>query len=164
MAYPFSQPTPPGYFAALEKVRDWRVNSQHPPTSSKENGMDSERCSRLHNAIVEHSWTASGYNLDDLPRKTWWHHVVEDLNFDEEALQRDLHPSVVEFLQQAILFNKFPGEPRSCSFFYHLPRMEVPQGFFLYDSLAGPGDPYEDIIVLYTKRSELVGDLYDGLM
>jgi hypothetical protein len=55
----------------LEAVRHLRVSIDNPETSTNE-GLDFERCSALHNAIVEHAWQAEGCDLADLPTTTWW--------------------------------------------------------------------------------------------
>jgi len=61
----------PSTFPALDEVDHHRVTESNRP-SSDENGMDYERCSALHNAIIKHGWLAGGYDLTDLPQTTWW--------------------------------------------------------------------------------------------
>jgi hypothetical protein len=54
----------------LEAVRHLRVDSKNLETSTND-GLDFERCSALHNAIVKHAWQAEGYHLADLLTTTW---------------------------------------------------------------------------------------------
>lgn len=55
----------------LETVKALRHTDDNSPTSTDE-GLDFERCSALHNAIVKHAWVSSGFDLSSLPESTIW--------------------------------------------------------------------------------------------
>jgi GAF domain-containing protein len=80
-------------------VRHFRVNSNDPETSTNE-GLDFERCSALHNAIVKHAWQAEGYDPADLPSTTWWQRSDYAPGLDE--LQKHFPESLIEFLKRAL--------------------------------------------------------------
>jgi hypothetical protein len=83
----------------LEALRHLKVSLDNPETSTND-GLDSERCSALHNGIVKHAWQAEGYDLAKLPTTTWWHRPDYSPRLDE--LQKLLPASLVEFLKQAL--------------------------------------------------------------
>jgi hypothetical protein len=83
----------------LEALRHLKVSLDNPKTSTND-GLDSERCSVLHNVIVKHAWQAQGYDLAELPTTTWWHRPDYSPTLDE--LQKLLPASLVEFLKQAL--------------------------------------------------------------
>jgi hypothetical protein len=83
----------------LEALRHLKVSLDNPETSTND-GLDSERCSALHNVIVKHAWQAEGYDLAELPTTTWWHRPDYSPRLDE--LQKLLPASLVEFLKQAL--------------------------------------------------------------
>ena len=83
----------------LEAVRHLRVSDNNPETSTDE-GLDFERCSALHNAIVKHAWHAEGYDLADLPTTTCWQRPDYAPRLDE--VQKHLPESLIEFLKRAL--------------------------------------------------------------
>lgn len=89
----------------LEQVRALRHTDENPPTSTDE-GMDFERCSALHNAIVKHAWVSSGFDLASMPEETIW--SLESTQNNLAEMQQRLHPSVQEFLKRSLLSAKFP--------------------------------------------------------
>ncbi|GAB7334304.1 hypothetical protein MBLNU13_g06334t1 [Cladosporium sp. NU13] len=103
-------------FPFLEQVRNFRVDGAHPPTSNAD-GMDFERCSALHNAIIKHTWSATGHEPSDLPQTTW---TQIEYNVPHLAeVESRLHLSVVEFLKRALAVSSFPDEPCENRFFYY---------------------------------------------
>lgn len=50
---------PTSHSSPLEDVKHLKVSDINLPTSSPD-GLDFDRCSALHNAIVKHQWQASG--------------------------------------------------------------------------------------------------------
>jgi hypothetical protein len=83
----------------LEAIQHLKVSLDNPETSTND-GLDSERCSALHNVIVKHAWQAEGYDLAELPTTTWWHRPDYSPRLDE--LQKLLPASLIEFLKQAL--------------------------------------------------------------
>jgi hypothetical protein len=57
--------------SAMERVQEFKVTTENPPRDDIE-GLDFQRSSALHNAIVKYGWTRSGGFLDDMLRTTWW--------------------------------------------------------------------------------------------
>lgn len=47
----------------LERVQHLLVKPHNPPRKTQ--GLDSERCIELHNAILEHGWLSSGRSIED---------------------------------------------------------------------------------------------------
>jgi hypothetical protein len=105
-------------FEPLNAVRHLKVSRQNPPTSSEERGLDYERCSELHNAIVRHAWLASGPDLVDLPTTTWWQHPENEPHRLNVESYLDMATSVVEFLKRALVPSPCQGEADSKDFFY----------------------------------------------
>ena len=103
-------------FLFLEEVRNIRVDESHPPTSNTD-GMDFERCSALHNAIIKHAWSATGHELLDLPQTTWTQTEYSAPHTAE--VESRLHPSVFEFLKRALAVSYFPDKPCENRFFYY---------------------------------------------
>lgn len=93
------------------------VDKSHPPTSNVD-GIDFERCSALHNAIIKHTWSAAGHEISDLPQTTW---SQTEYNIPHLAeVESRLHPSVVEFLKLALVVSNLPDEPYENRFFYYI--------------------------------------------
>jgi hypothetical protein len=145
-------------FPFLEEVRNLRVDEAHPPTSNA-NGMDFERCSALHNAIIKHAWSATGHELSDLPQTTWTQTEYNAPHLAE--VESRLHSSVFAFLKRALALSSFPGKPCENRFFYYCDDLS-PAGIMFddYESFRGDG---VNRITLY-----LVGgfkeEFHDGLV
>lgn len=105
-------------FEPLNAVRHFKVSKRNPPTSSEEHGLDFERCSELHNAIVRHAWLASGSDLADLPTTTWWQRPENEPYRLKVESSLDMSTSIVEFLKRALVPGPCPGEPDCEDFFY----------------------------------------------
>ena len=103
-------------FPFLEEVRNIRVDEAHPPTSNGD-GMDFERCSALHNAIIKHTWSATGHELSDPPQTTWTQTEYSAPHTAE--VESRLHPSVVEFLKRAYQFDE-----KDFNFFHYLTALQ----------------------------------------
>ncbi|KAK5108513.1 hypothetical protein LTR62_008253 [Meristemomyces frigidus] len=115
----------PNDFSVFQAVSLHRVNGLRPATSSSGNGLDFECCSAIHYAIVQYGWFGSGHEASTLPTTTWWTRP-EPVPY-QQSLQQRLHPSLVNFLQRALLpADVFPDEPREYNFFYFLPRTRFP--------------------------------------
>jgi len=83
----------------LDEVRHLKGTPTNPESDSSDH-LDFERCAALHNAIVKHTWVATGRDLNDLPIQHVW---PPD---DESALQegrKGLHPDVISFLERAVV-------------------------------------------------------------
>jgi len=101
----------------LEAVRHLRVSDNNPETSTND-GLDYERCSALHNAIVKHAWQAEGYDLADLPTTTWWQRSDYAPRLSE--VQKHLPESLVEFLKRALspAADELPDSSRYYFFYF----------------------------------------------
>lgn len=123
-------------FPFLEEVRTIRVDESHPPTGNAD-GLDFERCSALHNAIIKHAWTATGHELSDLPQTTW---TQTEYNVPHLAeVEGRLHPSVFEFLKRALAVSYFPDKPCESRFFYYCDDLS-PAGIMFDDYEMYRGD------------------------
>lgn len=139
----------------LERVADQLVSEDNLPRYDLD-GMDSDRCAALHNAILEHGWTASGRTTEDFlsHTRTWW-----QVHGEAPEASR-LHISLRTFLKNARIV------PRECqpetSFFYNVGGLHHPSSFF-----TGPGSSmFEDtdmILTLYNSHEKLAGTP-DGLL
>jgi len=146
----------------LEAVRHLRVDSNNLETSTND-GLDFERCSALHNAIVKHAWQAEGYHLADLPTATWWQRPDYAPRLDE--LQEYLPESLVEFLKRALSLaaEELPDSSR-----YYF--------FYLSDCLSHPdslwyevGEPEGEMggierVALYLTDTDTSNETLDGIL
>jgi hypothetical protein len=146
----------------LEAVRHLRVNDNNPETSTDE-GLDFERCSALHNAIIKHAWQAEGYDLADLPTTTWWQRSDYAHRLDE--VQKHLPESLVEFFKRAIhpASKELPDSSRY--YFFHLS-----------DGLAHPDSLWFEVgedegemgrierVALYLTDTDTSPETLDGIM
>lgn len=90
-----------GMSAPLQRVVNILVSPSNPPREDLD-GMDSQRCTELHNAIFEHGWICSGRAPEEFyaESQTWEGHYARG------AWDR-FHPSVQAFLSGArVLPNK----------------------------------------------------------
>lgn len=87
--------------SAITRVQNLKVTAGNSPRNDID-GRDFQRCAALHNAIIEHGWTASGRAVEDMPRTTWWDHHSDDPGRDVTSTR--LHFSVIEFLKHAYHF------------------------------------------------------------
>ncbi|KAF2224593.1 hypothetical protein BDZ85DRAFT_104354 [Elsinoe ampelina] len=91
-----------------------RVSDDNPPSSNASEGLDFERCSKLHNALVRYAWEASGYDLAEMPERTWWE---EDENADSLAtIETTVHTTVQEYLKRTLMSPRFPEAGWDTSF------------------------------------------------
>jgi hypothetical protein len=146
----------------LEAVRHLRVNHNNPETSTDE-GLDFERCSALHNAIVKHAWQAEGYDLANLPTTTWWQRPDYASKLGE--VQKHLPESLVEFLKRALhpVAKELPDSSRY--YFFHLS-----------DGLARPDSLWFEVgenegemggierVALYLTDTDTSPETLDGIM
>jgi hypothetical protein len=79
-----------------------RVTKNAPPTNSETVGLDYERCSALHNAIVKFGWIASDHSADDFPATSWWDYWSTAAPECLPRLESELHSSILQFLKRAI--------------------------------------------------------------
>jgi hypothetical protein len=131
-----------------------RVSEEHPATSTPA-GLDFERCSALHNAIVRYGWLTSGHDLSDLPEHTWW--MCREHDAELTQVESRLIHSVTSFLKRALDPGNFPDEEQN-SFFYCLNSLALP--FQLWEAT---GNINPDHITLYMTHEGL-SDTLDGLM
>lgn len=99
----------------LEQVRALRTNDN--PCTSTNEGLDFERCSALHNAIVKHAWISYGYDLTEMPEVTIWSLPSTQENLTE--MQDRLHPSVQEFLKRSLVPQSFPHPNNGTNHFFY---------------------------------------------
>jgi hypothetical protein len=132
-----------------------RVNEEQPATSTS-TGLDFERCSALHNAIVRYGWLTSGHDLSDLPEHTWWTSCEHDRELAE--VEPHLHHSVISFLKRALDQSPFPDEPQHNNFFYCLGELARP--FQLWETTGLVNSHH---ITLYLTHDGL-GDTFDGIV
>jgi len=113
----------------LEEVRHLKVSLSNPPTSTSE-GLDFERCSALHNAIIRYQWKARGYNLASMPTTTWWQtpQFASQLNEIETVLPE----SLIQFLKRALNLEHWPDWH---STFFHF-----------VQSLASPKEMWREVV------------------
>ena len=163
-------PTPTAeYFNAIDEVAHLRVTALQPPTSTVD-GMDFERCAALHNAIVRHAWTASGYLANDIPQTTWWQYFssAERINqIDMEEFSESLDSSVRGFLERVLYLTHYSERPNTASFLAHLPGLNPPYEMFVSFQDAREADPdgiYAYTITLYHKHESLGSDFFDGIV
>jgi len=98
--------------SAIARIQSHKVTEENPPRDDLD-GLDFYRCARLHNAIIEHGWTASGRPIEDMPNTTWWD--IQSTNPYRDATTSRLHSSVTDFLKLAYQFDE-----RRFSFFHYL--------------------------------------------
>jgi hypothetical protein len=144
----------------LKDVEHLKVSSSNPPTSN-EDGLDFERCSILHNAIVKHRWQASGHDLESLlPTTTWW----ESPRFanDLDAMSENLPECIVKFLQRALHPDGHPTlDAKSGNMFYLSRGLAGPETFWTELS-EEMGD--SDHIALYLTDYEISDPSIDGIV
>lgn len=150
-------------FSVFDDVRGQLVSDDNPPRA--EGDLDYERCAALHNAVVEHGWTASGRSLDDLPLMTCWE--ADEQGWEDNTDQ--LQPSMIEFLKRAYNTELPDTEPlynfqsRGYKFFYFLDGLIGPRGHETYDLLDDFGDFPGHYMTLYTPNDRS-GSHAQGLM
>lgn len=97
--------------APLQRIAHLLVTPENPPRNDVD-GMDSERCAALHNAIFEHGWIHSGRTAESFQDQT--ETMLEHL--DPEERER-LHPSLQAFLGEARVLS---GNIQDMNFFYNV--------------------------------------------
>lgn len=112
--------------------------------------MDWERCSALHNHIIELGWNGMGNTPELMPKVTWWKDRITTEALEEEWTRR-LSPSLKLFLQHAWM------TPHD-NFFYYVSGLNWPEALFspLYEE--------DDVVVtLYRMRNLNFGGHREGL-
>lgn len=139
----------------LDRVAAQLVTDDNPPDYDV-NGMDTDRCVALHNAILEHGWIASGRSAADFEAntRTWWTEYGASTDVGR------LHPSLRAFLTQARVVPY--GYQPDTSFFFNVRGLLVPSRFW-----EGPASSiFEDenmILTLYYSHEKLAGTP-DGML
>ncbi|KAF2165826.1 hypothetical protein M409DRAFT_24113 [Zasmidium cellare ATCC 36951] len=137
---------------------------QYSLSTAPKDGLDFERSSALHNAIVRHGWVARGHHLSELPQRTYWERWAPTLTpYQLESLRERLHPSVLAFLQQALeLPDFYPGTFQPPVFFYHLVGLSAPLELFANHEET-EGDRY---VTLYSLQDAVAteGRLAGGVV
>jgi hypothetical protein len=90
---------PTRFSSPLEDVKHLKVSDINLSTSSP-GGLDFDRCSALHNAIVKHQWQASGHDPATLPTMTWWQSPRFAAHLED--LSKYLPECLVKFFQRAL--------------------------------------------------------------
>ncbi|KAF4549536.1 Hypothetical protein D9617_21g097570 [Elsinoe fawcettii] len=157
-------PQPLGVFDSLLSVAHLRVSEENPPTSSEAHGLDYTRCAALHNAIVKYAWEASGYDLSYMPEEPWWE-ATWNVEYRDQIEER-VHPSVVEFLKQALYSPRFPENPKENQFHYYTQGL-APGEWVVdgpYSHFSDDDDPLR-LVSLYTTDPDntecMIGIVYD---
>lgn len=123
-------------------IADSRVSPDQPPRENLE-GMDWERCAKLHNWILNYGWQERGRTAESLPRRTWWD-VYASHNEEAERLRSRLSPSLELFLQHAY---QLEGGLNHSLFFYVYSLNPPSMLWTDYD------DGSEDNITLYSANN-----------
>jgi hypothetical protein len=143
-------------------VDHYRVTRDNPSTSSETVGLDFERCSALHNAIVKYGWIASGQSTDDdSPTDSWWKHWSTTAPEGLRRLENELRWSILAFLKRTVPQSVLQRDDsqNEQNFFYTVADLPNPTAFF---SIAdGVGE--EELITLYIGHDGLSGTFH-GIM
>jgi len=143
----------------LEDVKHLKVSDSNLPTSSPE-GLDFDRCSALHNAIVKHQWQAGGNDPDTLPATTWWQspRFAAHLN----NLSKHLPDSLVKFLQRTLHPNgNLAADEPAGNMFYLIRGLATPDTLW---SELGEDMGDGDRIALYLTDYEISDPSIDGIV
>lgn len=95
----------------LQRVAHLLVSQENPPRDDVD-GMDSERCAALHNAILEHGWINSGRTAEAFQDQT--ETMLQRIGSDERGR---LHPSLQAFFGEA---RTLSGNVHDMNFFYNV--------------------------------------------
>lgn len=132
----------------LERVQYLLVTPENPPRQIE--GLDTERCVELHNAILEHGWLSSGRSAEDFQSQCTPYHARAAATIDEKC-----NASLKAFFQGAR--NAPPGTFRF-NFFYNVTGLDC--GFGLHDYYS---QEENRALTLYGVSEGLYGDP-DGLV
>jgi hypothetical protein len=147
----------------LKDVKHLKVSLSNPATSSEE-GMDSNRCAALHNAIVKYQWEASGYDLAEIPTVTWWQTPRHASYL--ETMEKVLPDSLVQFLKQALHPEHWPDW--SNDFFHHVQCLASPKTMWreVGEEIPDGRESAGDRLALYMVDSEMKfsDETLDGLL
>jgi hypothetical protein len=155
----------------IEAIQYLKVSCDNPETSTND-GLDFERCSALHNAIVRHAWQAQGHDLADLLSTTWWQR--QEYAHALDGVQEHLPESLIEFLKRAICpaNEELPPDSSGSHFFYLSDCLSSPDMLWS-DSLwygvggsDGGGSSTREIdrIALYLTGTSISDETLDGIM
>jgi hypothetical protein len=137
-------------------ISQWLVTPSNPPRQLGR--LDYERCSILHNYILQVGWIGSGRSFESLPRRSWF-----DVHGEAAEAQRDkLDQSVTNFLERA-----YETDWTQHKFFYWVRGLSLPddpdQLWENHDpELAEPGEENR-FLTLYPANIEFAGEP-DGLV
>lgn len=142
-------------------VDHYRVTREIPCTSSETIGLDFERCSALHNAIVQYGWIASGQRANDYTATSWWEYWSAEAPQDLPRLENELHPSISRFLKRAVPQSALRGNnsQNEQNFFYTVAGLSSPTAIVSLADEVGE----EELITLYMGHDDL-SDTFHGIM
>ncbi|KAJ6032607.1 hypothetical protein N7540_003339 [Penicillium herquei] len=89
----------------LPDITGFLVTPDNPPRDDVE-GMDYTRCAALYNYLIQYAWLAEGRPLATLNGSSTNYFTVHGA--EAEALRLRLHPSIVAFLDTAIIIGETP--------------------------------------------------------
>lgn len=135
---------------SLNDVKHLKVSLSNPPTSSVE-GLDFERCSALHNAIIRHQWQARGYDLANMPTMTWWQIPQHTDHLD--GVEKVLPQSLVQFLKRALDTEYWPEW--SSTFFHFVQGLASPKQMWQEVGQGIQDHDETERIALYTANAEM---------
>jgi len=111
--------------APLQRIAHLLVTPENPPRDDID-GMDSERCAALHNAIFEHGWINSGRTAESFQDHT--ETMFEHLALEE---RQRLHPSLQAFFRKARILSR---NLQDMNFFYNVHGLSLSWEKDWYDS------------------------------
>ena len=135
----------------LPDVSKWLVTPSNPPRQLGR--LHYERCSILHNYILQVAWIGSGRSFETLPRRSWI-----DVHGDAAQAHRSkLEQSVIAFLERA-----YDTDWTQHKFFYWVRGLSLPdnpdQLWEIHDpDLAEQGDDCR-FLTLYPANIEFAGE------
>ncbi|OTB01947.1 hypothetical protein M426DRAFT_323043 [Hypoxylon sp. CI-4A] len=128
------------------------------PARADPSGMDYTRCAALHNYLVRYAWLSEGRDLASLDdHNTFFttHGVIA------EAIRPRLHPSLVAFLDAAILPPADAPEP--IPLFFWVDGLSDPDNFFANQAADLFDEPEDSLVCLYFPNIGQGGEFGGGL-
>jgi hypothetical protein len=132
----------------LERVQHILVTPDNPPRQTE--GLDSQRCVELHNAVLEHGWLSSGRSAEDFESQ-----CTPFYERAAEVIDEKCKASLKAFFQGA---RDVPPGTNGFNFFYNVSGLNCAFGWHDYFT-----EEENRVLNLYTVSQGLYGDP-DGLV
>lgn len=150
-------------YSQLPIMDDILVTAEHPARPSN-SGMDHARCAALHNHLVRYAWLAEGRLLDSLQTNNSFFTTYGE---DAEAVRSRLEPSVIAFLETAIIPSPNDdgdeNDPSAASLFWFVSGLSDPDFFFANDTADLFDQPPDTLLCLYFPNIGQGGEFGGGL-